>query len=88
MREGKNREPKNKEPKLKYLERKNCTPQETDIKNVRLAMAYIPFQILCELFKPLEALNRGTAFPELYSPYKGKDKSTVERSRSSNERRR
>ena len=81
------RDGKNKEPKLKYLERGTCTPQETDIKDVRLAMAYVPFQILCALFKPLEALNKGTAFPELYSPYKGKDKSTGERSRLSNERR-
>ena len=81
------KERKNKQIKLKYLERGSCTPQETDIKNVRLAMAYVPFQILCELFKPLEALNKGTAFPELYSPYNGKDKSCVERSRLSNERR-
>lgn len=51
-----------------------CIPQETMITNVRLAAAYVPYQKLCTLFKPIEALKRGTAFPELYSPYEGKDK--------------
>ena len=53
---------------------KNCIPQETVIKHVRLAAAYVPYQKLCTLFTPLEALKRGTAFPELYSPYDGEDK--------------
>ena len=52
----------------------NCIPQETVIKDVRLAAAYVPFQKLCTLFTPMEALKRGTAFPELYSPYDGEDK--------------
>jgi hypothetical protein len=52
----------------------NCIPQETIIKDVRLAAAYVPFQKFCTLFSPLEALKRGTAFPELYSPYEKKDK--------------
>jgi hypothetical protein len=52
----------------------NCIPQETVIKNVRLAAAYVPYQKMCELFKPIEALKRGTAFPELYSPYEPRDK--------------
>ncbi|MBW9153174.1 spore coat associated protein CotJA [Clostridium estertheticum] len=52
----------------------NCIPQETVIKNVRLAAAYVPYQKLCTLFSPLEALKRGTAFPELYSPYDGEAK--------------
>lgn len=52
----------------------NCIPQETVIRNVRLATAYVPFQNLCTLFTPLEALKRGTAFPELYSPFDGEDK--------------
>ena len=46
-----------------------CIPQETVICNVRLARAYVPFQRLCNLYNPKEALNKGTAFPELYSPY-------------------
>ena len=52
----------------------NCIPQETIIRNVRLAMAYVPYQNLCTLFSPMEALKRGTVFPELYSPYQGEDK--------------
>ena len=52
----------------------NCMSQETVIKNVRLAAAYVPYQNMCQLFNPLEALKKGTAFPELYSPYNPKDK--------------
>ncbi|MBZ9686718.1 spore coat associated protein CotJA [Clostridium estertheticum] len=52
----------------------NCIPQETVIENVRLAAAYVPYQVLCALFTPVEALRSGTTFPELYSPYKGEDK--------------
>lgn len=52
----------------------NCIPQETVIRDVRLAMAYVPFQKMCTLFSPMEALKRGTAFPELFSPYDGKEK--------------
>jgi hypothetical protein len=51
-----------------------CIPQELVIRNVRLAAAYVPYQKLCTLFSPIEALRKGTAFPELYSPYEGKDK--------------
>lgn len=50
----------------------NCVPQEMVIENVRLAAAYVPYQFMCELFNPVEALAKGTAFPELYSPYDGK----------------
>lgn len=53
----------------------NCIPQETVIRDVRLAAAYVPFQKLCTTFSPLEALKAGTVFPELYSPYEKKDKS-------------
>jgi Spore coat associated protein JA (CotJA). len=48
-----------------------CLPQEAVIKNVRLATAYVPFQKLDTLFSPIEALKRGTVFPELCSPYVG-----------------
>lgn len=51
-----------------------CIPQEMVIDNVRLAAGYVPYQFLCELFNPIEALVKGTAFPELYSPFEGKDK--------------
>ncbi len=51
-----------------------CVPQETYIKNVRLAAAYVPCQKFCTMFSPIEALMKGTAFPELFSPYEGKCK--------------
>lgn len=51
-----------------------CIPQEMEIRNVRLAAAYIPYQKLCTLLSPIEALSKGTVFPELYSPWEGKDK--------------
>lgn len=51
-----------------------CIPQEEVIENVRLAAAYVPWQKMCTLFSPLEALRKGTAFPELYSPYCPGDK--------------
>ncbi|MGH4050058.1 MAG: spore coat associated protein CotJA [Clostridium sp.] len=64
----------NRKKTVKSSTMNNCIPQETVIKNVRLAAAYVPFQKLCTLFSPLEALKRGTAFPELFSPYEGEDK--------------
>lgn len=47
----------------------DCIPQEMVIDYVRLAAAYVPFQHMCELFSPIEALKKGTPFPELFSPY-------------------
>ena len=35
-----------------------------------LARAYVPFQIMNQVYSPSEALKRGTLFPELYKPYK------------------
>jgi hypothetical protein len=54
-----------------------CIPQETVIRDVLLARAYVPYQKFCTLFPPLEALQKGTAFPELFSPYEKKDKKRV-----------
>jgi len=34
-----------------------------------LARAYVPFQIMNQVFSPNEALKNGTLFPELYRPY-------------------
>lgn len=48
----------------------DCVPQETEIRNVRLAAAYVPYQKLYTLFSPINALKAGTIFPELFSPYK------------------
>lgn len=53
-----------------------CIPQETMINNVRLAAAYVPYQKLCTLFSPIEALKAGTAFPELFSPYDKKNENS------------
>lgn len=36
----------------------------------RLARAYVPFQIMDQIFSPTEALRKGTLFPELYEPYR------------------
>ncbi|MBB6625597.1 spore coat associated protein CotJA [Clostridium gasigenes] len=77
---------RNKENKSQCSQNSSCIPQETEIKNVRLAAAYVPFQILCDLFTPLQALNKGTAFPELYSPYETKEKREPERRRVSYEK--
>jgi hypothetical protein len=52
--------------------RECCISQETSIRNVRLAAAYVPFQKLCSLLSPVNALKAGTVFPELFSPYKKK----------------
>lgn len=57
-----------------YLPDQVCIPQEMVIDNVRLAAGYVPYQFLCELFNPVESLAKGTAFPELYSPFDRKDK--------------
>ena len=46
-----------------------CIPQETSIRCVRLATAYVPFQEYCGVWSPCRSLTTGTAFPELYSPY-------------------
>ncbi|MFL0246006.1 spore coat associated protein CotJA [Candidatus Clostridium stratigraminis] len=61
---------------MNFNPKNNCIPQETVIRNVRLAAAYVPYQKLCTILSPLEALTKGTVFPELYSPYEGKDKNT------------
>lgn len=46
-----------------------CIPQETVIKNVKLAQAYVPFQILCTTFSPSVGLTKGTIFPPLWDNY-------------------
>ena len=38
-------------------------------RNKELARAYVPFQIMNQVFNQEEALRRGTLFPELYKPY-------------------
>ena len=38
--------------------------------DMMIAQAYVPYQEAGELFCPETALMKGTAFPELYVPYK------------------
>lgn len=59
-------------PNIYMMDNKACIPQEMTITNVKLANAYVPFQKFCSLYPPLEALMKGTAFPELFSPFMGK----------------
>ena len=49
-----------------------CVGYEKLIKVQCLAAAYIPIQELCRIYNPEEALSRGTLFPDLYMPYKGR----------------
>lgn len=37
--------------------------------NMRLARAYVPFQVFSDAYPLDVALMRGTLFPELYDPY-------------------
>ncbi len=48
---------------------RNCRQLPFMPENPLLANAYVPYQDLDELFCPEEALEHGTAFPELVSPY-------------------
>lgn len=41
-------------------------------KNPVLAMAYVPFQKLSEIYEPEAALNAGTLFPALDKPFLGR----------------
>ncbi|NLY75262.1 MAG: spore coat associated protein CotJA [Firmicutes bacterium] len=36
---------------------------------LRLAQAYIPFQVYVNRWDPMKGLMMGTIFPELYRPY-------------------
>lgn len=42
--------------------------------SLKLAQAYMPFQVMNKVFSPKEALCKGTLFPELYMPYETKKK--------------
>jgi hypothetical protein len=42
---------------------------EINKSNYKLARAYVPFQIMNQIYSPNEALQKGTLFPELYQPY-------------------
>ncbi len=44
----------------------------------QLAHAYVPFQTISCLYKPMEGLKRGTIFPELDMPYGANPEYTVD----------
>ena len=48
---------------------KNCRELPVCPEYPVLANSYVPYQYLDELFEPCEALENGTAFPELVRPY-------------------
>lgn len=56
-----------------YTPQSPCVPQQLVIKDVQLAAAYVPFQKYCGVMSPMESLCRGTAFAELYSPYRKRE---------------
>ncbi|HHY92972.1 MAG TPA: spore coat associated protein CotJA [Firmicutes bacterium] len=49
-------------------------PKAQALQQLRLARAYVPFQMYTTRFEPLEALRRGTIFPELYMPYRPRER--------------
>lgn len=48
---------------------RNCRKLPMMPNDPRLANSYVPYQYLDDVFEPCEALEHGTAFPELVSPY-------------------
>lgn len=61
-------------PDMQTASHMTCVPQETTIKDVQLANAYVPFQKLCTTYTPMRSLIEGTAFPELSDPYERQDR--------------
>lgn len=49
-----------------------------EIKNARLAHAYVPFQYLVCIYPPQLGLKQGTIFPELDTPYGFDNEYTVD----------
>ncbi|MDI3281448.1 MAG: spore coat associated protein CotJA [Bacillota bacterium] len=41
---------------------------------MRLARAFVPFQTYRTTFSPEEGLRKGTIFPELYFPYRERER--------------
>lgn len=64
-------------PEMYCMSAMPCIPQETVLWNVKLARAYVPFEKLCKTYPPIEGLEKGTIFPELYSPYAEEDKKCI-----------
>ncbi len=47
----------------------DCVDHETEILDVKLAHAYVPYQEFCPTFSPMTSLKKGTAFPGLKGVY-------------------
>ena len=45
---------------------------DTQLKNLPLTMAYVPFQRCIDSYAEDEALKRGTLYPELDKPFYGR----------------
>lgn len=46
----------------------NCKMDPNPEMGFQLARATVPFQMLCDVYSPNEALCKGTLFPELWMP--------------------
>lgn len=60
-----------KEAPMPYAQNKAVTGQD-ELRDLPVAMAYVPFQKYEKSYDTNEALCKGTLFPELYKPFKGK----------------
>lgn len=52
-------------------DRGGCLMMEMNRMMLRLAQAYVPFQVYVNRWDPMKGLMMGTIFPELYRPYYG-----------------
>lgn len=52
---------------------RGCRPKNSDpIRELEIAMAYVPWQHFQSIYEPDKALQVGTVFPELNKPFLGK----------------
>lgn len=54
---------------MKYTLEGGNIMYKKDCCKLPLAEAYVPFQYYDKSYTPMEALKKGTLFPELYRPY-------------------
>lgn len=48
------------------------------VNSFKLGHAYVPYQVLNCVMEPERAFSKGTIFPELYFPYKNRNKKILE----------
>lgn len=51
------------------MDKKMYPENENKYPEYKLAHAYVPYQKMCKVYEPKEAICKGTIFPELYMPY-------------------